>query len=166
MDVTIRPARPEEYEKLGELVAGAYLGDGLLTYGEDDEYLPELRDAAGRAAGAELFAAADAADGELLGTVTFAAHGSPYSEIGAPGEAEFRMLGVAPAARGRGVGAALVAACVERARELGLRRLVLSTLPEMRTAHRLYGRLGFIRTPGRDWEPVPGMVLWAFVRDL
>jgi len=32
----------------------------------------------------------------------------------------------------------------------------------MLAAHRLYRRLGFVRVPERDWEPVPGVVLWAF----
>ena len=31
-------------------------------------------------------------------------------------------------------------------------------------AHRLYERLGFVRAPGRDWTPVPGVDLWAFER--
>jgi hypothetical protein len=28
----------------------------------------------------------------------------------------------------------------------------------MYAAHRIYDRLGFVRTPERDWEPVPGLV--------
>jgi hypothetical protein len=33
---------------------------------------------------------------------------------------------------------------------------VLSTQRTMRTAHRLYERLGFVRAPGRDWNPLAG----------
>lgn len=49
MDIVIRRARPEEYEAVGEITAQAYLGDGLLDFGESDEYLGELRDVAKRA---------------------------------------------------------------------------------------------------------------------
>jgi hypothetical protein len=33
----------------------------------------------------------------------------------------------------------------------------------MRVAHRVYERLGFRRAPERDWSPVPGIELLAFV---
>jgi len=38
----------------------------------------------------------------------------------------------------------------------------MSSLAEMTAAHRLYGRLGFVRAPELDWEPVPGIVLLGF----
>ncbi|MFJ4684634.1 hypothetical protein ACIP50_14910, partial [Streptomyces sp. NPDC088789] len=57
MDLTIRPARPDEYPRLGELVADAYLREGLLDYGEEDPYLPVLRDVARRAEVAEVWVA-------------------------------------------------------------------------------------------------------------
>jgi hypothetical protein len=36
----------------------------------------------------------------------------------------------------------------------------------MRAAHRIYERLGFRRAPDRDWSPVPGVDLIAFVVSL
>jgi ribosomal protein S18 acetylase RimI-like enzyme len=39
---------------------------------------------------------------------------------------------------------------------------VLSTKPEMTVAQRLYARLGFSRTPERDWEYRPGKGLLTF----
>lgn len=172
MDFTVRPVRPEEYERAGDLVAEAYLADGLLTFGEDDEYVHELRDVGRRAAAerTEVLVAVDgdgrAEGGRVLGAVTSVTAGSPFAELSGPGEGEFRMLAVAREARGRGVGEALVRACLDRARELGAQRMVLSSTPDMATAHRLYGRLGFVRTPGRDWFPLPDLPLWAFVADL
>jgi ribosomal protein S18 acetylase RimI-like enzyme len=44
--------------------------------------------------------------------------------------------------------------------------MVLSTSTAMTTAHRLYERLGFVRLPERDWSPVPGVHLLAYVLDL
>ncbi|MFE4961817.1 GNAT family N-acetyltransferase [Streptomyces sp. NPDC056660] len=154
MDITIRPADPAEYEPLGEITAQAYLQDGLLDYGEGDEYLPVLKDVAHRAAAAEVLVAVD---GErLLGGVTFVAGPGPIADIARPGEAEIRALAVAHEARGRGAGEALVRACVDRARATeGCTAVVLSSQRSMHTAHRIYERLGFVRTPERDWNPVP-----------
>ncbi|HSX99735.1 MAG TPA: GNAT family N-acetyltransferase, partial [Streptomyces sp.] len=96
------------------------------------------------------------AEGQVLGGVTFVPAGGPMADIAREGEAEIRMLAVAPQARGRGAGEALVRACVERARTVeGCVRVVLSTQRSMHAAHRIYERLGFTRTPERDWNPLP-----------
>ncbi|MFJ4469090.1 GNAT family N-acetyltransferase [Streptomyces sp. NPDC089424] len=154
MDIDIRLAHPAEYAALGEITAQAYLQDGLLDFGESDGYLGELRDVAKRAAAAQVLVAV--AHERVLGGVTFVPSGGPMADIAAPDEAEIRMLAVARQARGRGVGEALVRACVERARALdGCAGLVLSTQRTMHAAHRIYERLGFTRTPERDWNPLP-----------
>jgi ribosomal protein S18 acetylase RimI-like enzyme len=154
MDILIRRAQPDEYPTLGEITAQAYLNDGLLDFGESDEYLGELRDVAKRAAAADVLVAVDG--NRVLGGVTFVPQGGPMADIARPGEAEIRMLAVAREARGRGTGEALVRACVDRARATdGCVRVVLSTQRTMHTAHRIYERLGFTRAPERDWNPIP-----------
>ncbi len=153
MTIVIRPADPTDYDPLGEITARAYLNDGLLAFGdEDDWYLEELKNVAKRAAHAEVLVAVSGS--ELLGGVTYVPDGGPLSEIARPGEAEIRMLAVTHEARGRGVGRALVQACIDRASAAGT-GLVLCTQPTMHTAHRIYERLGFTRAPERDWHPVP-----------
>ncbi|MFE9837270.1 GNAT family N-acetyltransferase [Streptomyces sp. NPDC005551] len=158
MDILIRRARPEEYETLGEITAQAYLGDGLLDFGESDGYLVHLRDVERRAAAAEVLVAVDR-QGTVLGGVTHVpSAGSALAELAGPGEAEIRMLAVAREARGRGAGEALVRACIDRARATeGCFRVVLSTQRTMRAAHRVYERLGFTRAPARDWNPLPDL---------
>jgi ribosomal protein S18 acetylase RimI-like enzyme len=155
MDIVIRQTEPGEYETLGEITAQAYLQDGLLDFGGSDEYLGELKDVAKRAAAAEVLVAVE--HDRVLGGVTFVPSGGPMADIAGPGEAEIRMLAVTPGeARGRGVGEALVRACVDRARAVeGCARIVLSTQRTMHSAHRIYERLGFVRTPERDWNPIP-----------
>ncbi|MEU1264254.1 GNAT family N-acetyltransferase [Streptomyces cellulosae] len=153
MDIVIRPVTAGEHAELGGITAQAYLGDGLLDFGESDTYLGELRDVAKRAAAAEVLVAV--ADGTLLGGVTFVPGPGPMADLAEPGEAEIRMLAVSAAARGRGAGEALVRACVDRARALGRTRMVLSTQRSMHAAHRVYERLGFTRNPARDWNPLP-----------
>ncbi|MFG3340450.1 GNAT family N-acetyltransferase [Glycomyces sp. NPDC048151] len=164
-DFQIRPVRTGEHAALGDLTVDSYLRGGFLLDGLDDTYADRLRDVPHRAASARVLVAAD---GEaLLGGVTLAFHGSPMCELGGPGDAEIRMLAVAPAAHGRGVGSALAAACVEAARaEAGTKRVVLCSQEAMTTAHRIYGRLGFARAHDLDWSPVPGVDLWAFALEL
>ncbi|WP_328646460.1 GNAT family N-acetyltransferase [Amycolatopsis sp. NBC_00348] len=162
-DVEIRPPRPEEYAAAGEVTVQAYDVDGHLT--GDVGYDAVLRDVARRVELAEVLVAVGEA-GDVLGCVTIVRPGSAYAEISRPGELEFRMLAVAPSARGRGVGEALTRAVLDRARTLGLRRVVLSSLDGMRSAHRLYERLGFTRLPERDWRPFPHISLVAYQIDV
>ncbi|MGH3342684.1 MAG: GNAT family N-acetyltransferase [Carbonactinosporaceae bacterium] len=158
----VRDARQDDYPAVGEITVSAYLADGLLH--NDHGYAAQLRDARHRAEHAELIVAADPPTGRLLGSVTFCLPGSTYAEQSREGEAEFRMLAVAPDARGHGAGEALVLECLLRARARGCVGVVISTLRSMHTAHRLYERLGFRRVPGRDWWPVPEIELLCFAR--
>ncbi|MFD0024818.1 GNAT family N-acetyltransferase [Streptomyces sp. NPDC058382] len=166
MDITIRPVEPSEHALLGEITAEAYLGDGLLDFGADDPYLVHLRDVTRRAAEAEVLVAADTR-GRVLGGVTYAPPGNRWADIAAPDEAEFRMLAVSHEARGAGAGEALVRACIERARgTAGVRGIVLSTQPTMHGAHRIYARLGFVRTPEKDWSPLEDLKLLTYRLEL
>ncbi|WP_380285471.1 GNAT family N-acetyltransferase [Kitasatospora purpeofusca] len=160
MDIVIRPARAEELEEAGRITVEAFVGDGFTS--PDSAYVQRLRDAATRAAEAELLVAVDAAHGTVLGCVTFAVGGTEWADIATPEEGEIRMLATAAAARGRGAGEALVRAALARSRELGLAGMAFSTQPEMTTAHRIYERVGFRRTPERDWSPVPGIDLMVY----
>ncbi|WP_018351396.1 GNAT family N-acetyltransferase [Longispora albida] len=162
----IREAVPAEYERAGQVCVAAYRAAGQVTP-ETERYATVLADAGTRARECDLLVAAGD-DGAILGTVTFCVAGQEYAELAQPGEAEFRMLAVDPAAQGRGVGEALSRACVERARELGCSALVLCTREDAVAgpARRLYARLGFTRTPGLDWEPLPGVELHAWRLEL
>jgi ribosomal protein S18 acetylase RimI-like enzyme len=164
MSVLVRAASPQEYEAIGDLTARAYVMDGLIPDGSD--YLETLRDAADRAHHSELLVAWDGETGQVLGTVSFVRSGSAYADVARDGEAEFRMLAVDPAARGRGLGRVLVQECVARAQAAGARRLLLSTRAIMTPAVALYESMGFVRRPERDWEPLAGVVLWTYELEL
>ena len=157
----LRRARRDELPALGELTVAAYAD---FTLGPDDLYVARLRDTATRDAQGELWVAAE--DGELLGRVTCCPPGSPWRELAGDHEGEFRMLAVAPPARGRGVAPCARPLGEERAREHGARAMVLSSLPAMVHAHRIYDRLGYRRVPARDWDPAPGVHLIAFAKEL
>jgi ribosomal protein S18 acetylase RimI-like enzyme len=86
--------------------------------------------------------------------------------VGGPDEAEIRALAVAPGVQSGGVGTGLLHTALNWAELAGARRVVLSTLPQMRAAHRLYERNGFRRLPDRDWSPRPGVQLLAYILEL
>jgi ribosomal protein S18 acetylase RimI-like enzyme len=76
------------------------------------------------------------------------------------------MLAVDPTAQGAGVGEALVRACLSRAEAAGANAVVICVRDMSHRAQRLYAKLGFYRVPALDWEPVPGVILWALRYDL
>ncbi len=162
-EVTVRAAHPDEWEAAGRITVAAYFADKHID-SRTGGYADDLGDAATRAVEAELLVAV--AGREVVGTVTVVHPGTRWSEVSREGELEFRMLAVAPAARGRGVGEQLLQAVIDHAKAAGVRRLVLSSSEHMTTAHRLYRRHGFERLPERDWQTVSGLTLHAFVLNL
>jgi predicted N-acetyltransferase YhbS len=168
MSFVIRPARPEEYAQVGQLTADAYRADGLLAAADhpvESSYEAKLLDAARRAREAELWVAAE--DREILGTVTWCPPGSPWRQLALrDDQAEFRMLSVAPAGRRRGVGRAMVEACLSRARRDRMSEVVIWSHPLMTGAHRLYLTMHFERAYDLDGSPAPGVHLWGFRLDL
>jgi GNAT superfamily N-acetyltransferase len=163
-DFLLRLALPHETDAVGALTVAGYDADGYLTLADgsfDHHYADWLADGATRARDGVLMVAVD--DGTLLGSVTWCPPGSPFREISTrDDQGEIRTLSVAPDARGRGVGSALVDWCIDEARATGLAEILLSTLPEMTRAHRLYESRGFVRRPELDWSPFPDVTLWGF----
>ncbi|MER7331497.1 MULTISPECIES: N-acetyltransferase [unclassified Micromonospora] len=156
--LSVRRAGPADFAAVARLTVAAYEADGQLK-GEHG-YAAVLADVAGRAEHGEVLVAVDQETGAALGSVTFVLPGTPYAELSRPGEAEFRMLAVDPAAQGRGVGVALVEACVSRAGELGCSAVVICVRSGFAaSAQRLYQRRGFVRVPELDWSPLAGVRL-------
>lgn len=160
--VQVRPARPQEWSDAGQLVAQAYLDDNLLH--RDDPYLSVLADAEHRALDSVVLVAVE--DNMVLGTVTWCPPSSSHREVAGVSEGEFRSLGVARSARGRGLGEMLVRECIERCRSERLDAVTISTAESMGAAHRLYERLGFVRVPEQDWSPIRDLCLLAYRLDL
>lgn len=121
MSVLIREARAQDVEPMRELIDRYAAEDRMLSRSRDF-LLEHLRD----------FYVAEDEDG-FLGCCAIA--------VLTPDLAEVRSLAVRPEAGGKGVGKALVEACVEEARRLGLRRVFALTLvPEF------FVRCGFTLT--------------------
>jgi len=164
MSFTIRVARPEDFAAIGELTVAAYRGDGQTRAGHS--YEPVLLDVAGRSGAGTLLVCESPPDGSVMGAVLFVQPGSEYAELAREGEAEFRMLAVAPWAQRRGVGEALANACLQRARELGCHAVVICVRDFAVDAQRLYKRMGFVREPSLDWSPYEGVLLQGLRYDL
>ena len=152
----IRPIREEEADALGDLTVRVYEEIGAT----DDEYTPQLRDVRSRMETCTVLVAIE--DGAVVGGVSYVPGPGPWADRCTDEEAEFRMLVVDPAHQGKGIGEALVRACIELATAAERGRLVLLSEDDMVVAHRLYARLGFVRTPERDWLYSPEVQLRCF----
>ena len=83
--------------------------------------------------------------GVVAGAVVHVGPGRPRSAIFPDDWSVIRMLVVSPGQRGGGIGRALVAAALERARRAQAPAVGLHTSPIMATALRLYESIGFVR---------------------
>src|SRR5262245_40852781 len=136
MTFTIRAAATdEEWQEAMAVVHRVYVGEGHSSAERSAElFRREVLEPEGEA----LIAVNGA--GSVLGATIFLHERSPLQQVALSGEREFRLLAVRPEARGTGVGAALVQACIDRARAARATGLVLWTRPSMQAAQRLYER--------------------------
>ena len=165
VEVVIRALKlDDDVEDIGAMLVDSY--QSLPDSPDDPEYYAELADVRTRIERSVVYGAF--ADDVTLGCVTYVAdETSAYAEHMLAGEASFRMLAVAPTARGRGVGEALVWRCVDEATSAGRTALFIHSGSWMRGAHGLYDRLGFERRADRDWLiDEPPLHLFGFWRAL
>jgi len=101
-----------------------------------------------------LFLIADSAQ-TIAGCVGLLQHGKHTAEV--------KRLYVRPAFRGQRLGEKLIVALIERARQLGVRRLILDAVPQTTVAQQLYERLGFQETAPYYAKPVPGTRFFALM---
>ena len=149
-EVYVRGARPEEYAEIGDITVEAYLAVPGMIDDESDFYLAELRNVEARASASEILVAVSQ-DDQLLGSVAYVPDStSEMAEWEMPDVAGFRMLAIRPSAQGQGAGQLLTEACIERARETGLRALVLHTTEYQKAAQALYEKLDFSRDTSFD----------------
>jgi GNAT superfamily N-acetyltransferase len=158
-DVTVRDARPADREAAHALTRDAYAQYATrmapaawagLAGALDVALAAESR---GELAGAERIVAEH--EGRVVGTVLLIAPGTDAYQGAADCAPwpEVRLLAVDPAARGLGVGRALMDECVRRAHLSGARTLGLHTSASMREAMTLYRAMGFVRAPEDDFRP-------------
>ncbi|MBK9205298.1 MAG: GNAT family N-acetyltransferase [Candidatus Obscuribacter sp.] len=77
---------------------------------------------------------------------------------------EMRLLAVLPGHRDSGIGAQIINDCERRTRDDGYSAITLHTTVLMQTAKAMYERRGYVRYPEIDFEPVPGFVVWGYIK--
>ncbi len=158
MDLVIRHFQSQDREAVNA-VAGAAFAQYQHAYQDwptFNERLARMADLAGQA---DLMVAE--ARGEVLGAVVHVGPGKPRSASFPDDWSVIRMLVVAPAHRGRGIGQQLIAACLRCAIRDKAPAIGLHTSPIMTTALRLYIHLGFTRD--RALDPIHGVPYARYV---
>jgi ribosomal protein S18 acetylase RimI-like enzyme len=150
----IRPLGPEEFDEAGAVTAAAYAEFAPGGASPNPDYVARLADVGTRARYAVVLGAVE--DDRILGTVTLELDsripgGHPRPPLDAD-QAHVRMLGVDRSARRRGVGRALMQACLTEARRAGKGRLTLETTGNMTAAQGLYESMGFVRGPDEVFD--------------
>lgn len=85
------------------------------------------------------------AERQIVGAVVYVGPGAPKAEFFRPEWPIMRMLVVAPAFRGLGIGRALAEECIRRAKRDGASVFALHTSGLMQVALLMYERMGFKR---------------------
>jgi GNAT superfamily N-acetyltransferase len=152
----IRTALPGEFCHLGELMVAVYSSlEGFPKRADQPQYYEMLAGIGQLAENPDTKLLVAVSGAELLGGVV---HFSDMARYGSGGIATqernasgFRLLAVAPQARGRGVGAALMERCIELARGENHGQVILHTTAAMQVAWRMYERRGFERSADLDF---------------
>ncbi|ALJ18668.1 GNAT family N-acetyltransferase [Microbacterium sp. No. 7] len=163
-DLVIRRVQDDEFAAVGEVTYAAYAHDyDDLT----DDYIDGLRHPERLRPEYETWLAER--DGRIVGAISIR-HAHLFEEGWIErDELYFRLLAVAPSARGTGVGQALIAHAFDLARERGAVRVTMNSGPQMRGAHALYRKLGFTEPSDRQRLVTHGdrtVQLHTFVRDV
>ncbi|HYG01433.1 MAG TPA: GNAT family N-acetyltransferase [Chryseosolibacter sp.] len=152
----VRIARPSEYAGIGNLLVEVY--SQLVDFPKPDEQPAYYKLLANVGAltekpGVEILVAENG--NSISGAVVYfndmtfyGSGGTATKEMSAAG---FRLLGVRPQARGIGVGKSLTNACIDKARSSGKKELIIHTTNAMKTAWKMYERMGFERSPDLDF---------------
>ena len=167
-DSIVRDARDGDRQIIKEVTLAAYQQYAAMMPAHWDGYRDNILNTLGDVKPAEQIVVEHR--GAIAGTVLLYPAGTVFT---APNGAsvtlawpEVRLLAVAPAARGQGIGAALMRECVRRARQSGAAALTLHTHEIMAVAMRMYERMGFVRAPELDFHPAKDVTIKGYRLDL
>ncbi|MCD9574563.1 GNAT family N-acetyltransferase [Flavobacterium soyae] len=153
----IRNAFPSEFEEIGKLLIRVYSQlEGFPKENEQPVYykmLANIGDFTNHQE-TELLAAVDD-NNTILGAVVFfndmQYYGSGGTATQEKNSAGFRLLGVDNIARGKGIGKLLTLACIKKAAENNQKQLIIHSTLVMKTAWKMYEKLGFKRSEDLDF---------------
>jgi GNAT superfamily N-acetyltransferase len=143
--LTVRGAGPGDRDAIQAVTLAAYLEYAPSIGAHWEGYRQNIVATLAAAAPGTQIVALD--DDRVVGAVLLYSAGTAIENPGGTCATlrwpEVRLLAVAPSARGRGVGAALMNECIHRTRTASATALTLHTTDLMQAAMRLYERLGF-----------------------
>lgn len=136
-EISIRPATNSDCAEIQTLVFGVLEEYGLKPdLAGTDKDLTDIE--AHYLARGGLFELLETADGTLLGTVGL----YPMDET----TVELRKMYLSPQLRGKGIGKQTLQRMVEKAKELGFKKIYLETASVLKEAVGLYEKFGFTPT--------------------
>jgi GNAT superfamily N-acetyltransferase len=156
-DITVRNARPEEFEQIGQLMVRVYSAlEGFPKQADQPAYYSMLLNIGAFASkpNTELLVAVSGSH-HILGGVVYFSDMKNYGSGGiAPMEknaAGFRLLAVDKLYRGFGIGRQLTIECIRKAKEAGLSQMIIHSTKAMETAWKMYESMGFRRSSDLDF---------------
>jgi GNAT superfamily N-acetyltransferase len=153
----VRNARAAEYEEIGKLMVRVYSQlEGFPGETEQPAYYKMLAHIGELTYKPETeLLAAVTPDDKIGGAVIYFSDMKYYGSGGTATKEQnssgFRLLAVDTLSRGRGIGRLLVDECIKKSREKKLSQLIIHTTMAMKTAWKMYERLGFKRSADLDF---------------
>lgn len=153
---TIRNAKPEEFEELGQIMVEVYSQlEGFPKQSEQPEYYKLLANIGEwtKKPHAELLVAVS--EGKIAGGVVYFSDMQYYGSGGTATQEKnasgFRLLAVAPSFRKQGIGKLLSNECIRKAKERKLDQVIIHSTRAMQVAWKMYENLGFERSEDLDF---------------
>jgi GNAT superfamily N-acetyltransferase len=166
MSVTVSQAQPKDHTTIGKLMVEVYSNlKGFPSPKEQPKYYDTLGNIGEftKKESVELLVAKK--EDEIVGAVVYIGDMKDYGSGGIATQqkdaAGFRLLAVSQKARGLGVGRLLSMACIEKAKESGLKEMIIHTTESMKVAWDMYERIGFQRSEDLDFEQ-SGLPVFGF----
>jgi len=164
IDLRIRDAREGDRDAIREVTLAAFQQYAEVMAAHWERYRQGILNALADVKRAEQIVAER--DGAIVGAVLLYPSGVVFSRPdGSRVTLEYpeaRLLAVAPTARGRGIGEALLRECIRRARRSGAATLTLHTSDFMQAGKRMYERLGFVRASELDFHPSKDLTVMGY----
>lgn len=137
MQVNIRPIQPSDNPAIAQIIKGTLKEFGANHPGT--VYFDAATDSL-----AEVFQTKHSfyfiaeENGQIVGGAGI------YPTEGLPNDTcELVKMYLSPSARGKGLGRKLITLSIEKAKELGFKKMYLETMPELKQALEIYARYGF-----------------------
>ena len=163
-ELHIRDARADDHDAIQDVTLSAYQEYAASMQAHWENYRQGILATLANAKPAEQIVAEQ--NDTIVGTVLLVPAGTVLTPPNGASVTltwpEIRLLAVAPATRGHGIGAALVRECMRRARQSGAAALTLHTTEMMQVAMSMYERMGFVRAPELDFHPAPGITIKGY----